>query len=119
MEEKDLFEDMASMQRLKYDAKLIADCTRVFSGIAKNERVLSRRFKKKACRLIEQNFIRGLKQIEKKIPVFIELPKFETCGNGIYKEVDPKTKEPINNEVVITPIESSPLQKVIDYDKAK
>lgn len=117
MEEKDLFENMASMQRLKYDAKLISDCTRVCAGIAKNTRVLSKRFKKKAYRRIEQNFILGLKQIANKIPVFIELPKLESCGNGMYKEVDPKTNEPINNEIHVTPIE--PTQQAIEQRPSK
>ena len=103
MEEKDLFEGTVSMERLKHKAKLIADCTRIFSGIAKNERVCSKRFRRKANRAIENDFVKGLKQIDKRIPVYIEMPKLESCGNGMFREVDPNTNAPVNNEIHITP----------------
>ncbi len=114
MEEKDLFDGTSSMERLKQKAKLIADCTRIFAGISKNDRVLSRRFKRKASRTLENDFMKGLKQIDKKIPVYIEMPKLESCGNGMFKEVDPKTKEPINNEVHVTPLPSAYESKNLD-----
>lgn len=119
MEEKDLFDGTVPMERLKQKAKLISDTIRVFSGISKYEKVLPRRFRKKAVTSLQSDFIKGLKQINKKIPVYIELPKLESCGNGMYKEVDPKTKEPVNNEIHTTPCQSqlvaSDTPKILDY----
>lgn len=111
MQEKDLFDDTQPMLRLRLKAKLISDTTRVFSGLAKNERALHRSFIKACRRSLEKDFKKGLKNIDKKVPIFIELPKLETCGNGMFKEVDPKTKEPVNNEVHVTPIE--PTQQAL------
>ena len=125
MEDKKKFYDgVISMKRLQVKAKLIEDCSVIFSGLSKRAEVLPKKFKKVAERNILRDYCKGLRIINKKCPVYVELPKIESCGNGMYREIDEKTKEPINDEVhVLTDtyqgqIEND-MQKVIDYSSSE
>ena len=102
MEEKDLFSGTISMKRLQYKAKLIKDCSVIFQGLSKYKEVLPSKFKKRAEKSVLSDFLRGLRQISKKCGVFVELPKIESVGNGMVREIDTKTKEPVSNEITVS-----------------
>lgn len=105
MEEKPLLEDRESMIRLSHEGKLMKDCTALFEFLSQKEGCLPRKFKRRADKYIIRNFNRGMKQIEKKIPVFIELPKLEKKGNGMYAVNYEKVNNPSDGEIVVnTPV---------------
>ena len=98
------YDGILSMQRLRLKIGLIRDCHVAFCDLAEKKNVSPRSFRRKAERSIKRDFSKGLKQIDKKVPVFFELPKYESVGNGMWKEVDPKTNEPIDNEIKMSEI---------------
>ncbi|MBQ8845080.1 MAG: hypothetical protein IJ008_03580 [Clostridia bacterium] len=113
MEELDnLTENTDSMLKLRLKGKLINDISSVFSEIAQNKGVYAecgrfgRRFKNKAVKSIYTDFCKGLKSLDKKIPVFIEIPKLQEYSNGTYEEVHSNKKE--------RTLVSSPIQKEVE-----
>ena len=116
---EDKFYNMeVSMKRLSNKGRLIDDCSLLFSGLSENREVLPKRFRKKCEKTILRDFIAGLKIINKKIPVYIEMPELKSVGNGMYREVDSETKEPITEEITISPIDNQieeDMRKVFDY----
>ena len=109
-----------SMKRLSNKGRLIDDCSLLFSGLSEMREVLPKRFRKKCEKTILRDFNAGLKIINKKIPVYIEMPELKSVGDGMYREVDSKTKEPVSEEITVSPIENQiedDMRKVIDYVK--
>lgn len=120
MEEDKFYDSEISMKRLKNKGRLIDDCSILFCGLAENREVLPKSFRKKCERTILRDFRIGIRIINKKIPVYIEMPELKSVGNGMYREVDSKTKEPINDEIHISAIDKqieADMKKVIDYDE--
>jgi len=118
MEESKFFDGTISMRRLQIKAKLIADCSVIYEGLAKNKEVLPKKFRKRSELTVLRDFLKGLKIINKKCAVFVELPKIESCGNGMTREIDPKTKESINNEIQVSSIDrqiQNDMKQVIEY----
>lgn len=102
MEERGLLEDTESMIRLKVKGKLIKDSEVLFEFLAQKEKALTGRFLRFARRQLFKDFKKGIKQINKKIAVFVELPKYEEKAPGIYatgeeivvgKEIQPETRD--------------------------
>lgn len=102
MEERTLLEDTESMIRLKVKGKLIKDSEVLFEFLAQKEKALTGRFLRFTRRQLFKDFKRGIKQINKKIPVFVELPKYEEKAPGVYQtgeelnvglELQPSTRE--------------------------
>ena len=119
MEDKKFFDGEISMKRLQIKARLIEDCSVIYEGLAKNREVLPKKFRRRSERTVLKDFLKGIRIINRKYPVYIELPQLKSCGNGMYREVDYKTKEPVNEEIHITPVDSqieSDFKKVIEYE---
>lgn len=119
MENDKFYNSEISMKRLINKGRLIDDCSFLFSSLAEKREVLPKIFRKKCEKTILRDFRKGISIINKKIPVYIELPKLESCGNGMYKEIDSRTKEPINNEITVTSMDNQiemDMKKVIEYD---
>lgn len=98
----EFYNGILSMQRLRLKIGLIHDCHIAFCDLAEKKNVSPKSFRRQAERSIKRDFRKGLKQIDKKVPVYFELPKYESVGNGMWKEVDSKTNEAIDNEVKIS-----------------
>ena len=116
MEDKKFYDNIESMKRLQFKGKLIADTLVLFEELASKKEVVPKRLRKKSERTILQDFVKGLKQINQKCKVYIEMPEIQRCGNGMVREIDPKTKEPVNNEIQVTSIDNqieSDIKKVI------
>lgn len=88
MEERNLFDDTISMKRLAVKAKLIKDSSGLFKNLEKDRQVLNtyygKKYRRKAEKSVFKDFNKGLKIINNKIPVYIELPKLKPEGNGGY-----------------------------------
>ena len=114
MEEKNFYDNAPSMERLIHKGQLINNCIGVYKTLAQYVAVIPKSFRKKAERSVTRDFMKGLRVINKNNPVFVSMPKLERVGNGMVKEVDAKTKEPINNEVKVTPPVTTQSGDIID-----
>lgn len=82
------------MTRLQLKAQLIAQMNAVFVEIGRRPEHSSWLFRYRAKRSIYKDFVEGLKQINKKVPVYVELPKLRDEGDGTYSEIeDDEVKE--------------------------
>lgn len=120
MEDKKFYDGIISMKRLQLHGKLMDDCSLLFEKLSEKKEVLPKKFRKKNERKLLSTFGKGLKIIHKRCPVYIELPEFKSVGNGMTREIDSKTKEPVNNEVQVTTIDTQiedDMRKVIEYQK--
>ena len=96
MEEKNLLDGTFSMKRLSVKAKLIKDCANIFKAIEKDKEAFTgkaKRFAAKAKATIYKDYLKGVKIINKKIPVYIEMPKLKKEGNGTYSKEIPKSSD--------------------------
>ena len=95
MEEKRL----DAMIRLREKGKLIGDVTLILASITKNKGVYADcrregiKLQNKAVRSLYKDFCKGLKVIEKNIPVYVELPKFEKTASGCREKGGVNAKE--------------------------
>lgn len=86
MEEEEYF-DSATMLRLAKKGKLIKDVSFIFDILAKEIEVYKRlgwrgkRFLSLAVKSVHNDFKIGLKKINKKVPVYVELPKYKPIGD--------------------------------------
>lgn len=106
--EEDLFEKTMSMKRLKAKAKLIKDVSSLFAGISKYKATFAdcgtygKLFKRKAVKTVYKDFVKGLKVINKKISVYVEMPKYKPEGDGAYSlHYDGEKKDEGNKEVIV------------------
>lgn len=95
-EEEDLLVNTASMLRLKLKAKLIKDTSSIFKDLSKNKAVLPKRYLRISERTLMCDYKVGLKIINQKTPVYIELPKLSEAGNGMYSEIRADGEKEIN-----------------------
>lgn len=101
MEEKELLGDTTSMMRLKLKAKLIKDTSSIFGAIAKARATLPSKYVKVTERTIMRDFRKGLKIIDAKVPVFIELPTLKKEGDGMYSEIKGPVGAKHEKEIVV------------------
>ena len=102
MEDITFYQNKISMERLQNKGKLLEDCSYLFSQLSRFNATYPRGFYKKACKTIQRDFNKGIKIINKRIPVYVELPALKEYDNGMYQQVNPKTKEPIDDEVHVS-----------------
>lgn len=95
-------EEYTSMIRLQFKATLIEDCTQLFCVLAKSQGCTPKRFRDIATRTILKDFKKGLKQINKKIPVFVEVPEYSECSPKSYSKTTAEESEIVVPDVVNT-----------------
>ena len=94
------------MIRLDLKSDLIDSCCGVFQVLAEYKKVAPRGFLRTAKRSIKQDFRKGLKIINKKCKVFIELPKMkEVSDNSYSKESSGEVEEVIVADSTVPAIE--------------
>ena len=92
MEERDYINDLETMLRLKYKSKLYFDVNTDVLTLAKYIDVYKRLggYGKKIYKITlkerYKDYKRGLRKINKNIPLYIELPKLKKEGNGMYSQ---------------------------------
>ena len=102
MEEQQLLEDTSSMIKLKTKSKLIKDTAGVYLFLSEKERGLSKQFVRYSRRSLLRDFKKGMRAINRKIPVYVELPKYEKKGNGMYtKETNGKPEQTASGNDII------------------
>lgn len=90
------------MIRLELKEQLITECCSAYYLLSRYEKCLPKRFVWKASKSIRKDFKKGLKVINKKAEVYIELPKIESVGNGMYKETMETEKVNDTKEIVVS-----------------
>lgn len=91
--------ELDAMIRLREKGKLIGDITLILASITKNKGVYADcrregiKLQNKAVRSLYKDFCKGLKVIEKNIPVYVELPKFEKTVSGCREKGGVNAKE--------------------------
>lgn len=100
MEEEDLLYDTRSMLRLKAKGKLIKDVCDIVGVLQRNRNALPKSMYKVAEKSLKKDFKKGLKIVNQRIPIFIEMPELKKEGNGVYS-VDKKTKTDNENKEIV------------------
>lgn len=98
------------MIRLDLKRCLIEDINRICVEIQRYAGATNKRFRRIAMWSINADFRKGLREINKKVPVLIELPNMKKEGNGAYSESH-ENKPAENKEIIVNSIES-----IVDSD---
>ena len=88
-EEFDEIDNVPLMERLKHKAKLINSLDKLWLSISANRKAYPSGFEKAVVKSLMKDFKKGLKVIDKKNPVFIEMPSLKQVGKkaGYTKKV--------------------------------
>lgn len=92
MENTDFIDRIDSMKRLSVKGRLMCDCDHLFEELERYKSCVPKSFYRRSRRQIDKDYKEGIKQINKKIPVFIELPSLKKEGNGSYSKKFDKKK---------------------------
>lgn len=107
-------EDKDRMIKLKYEVKLFQDVSSVLEDVSKKNQVYlncgwyGKKFRNKVVKQVYKDFCAGISILNKKVPVYIELPHLEQMDLDSYREINETNK----NEETIVP--SDLPAKVVD-----
>lgn len=102
------YDDVPCMQRLRHKKRLIYDLNCILTNLASKE-TLYKRYYKKFLKSILKDGLEGFKKINKKNPVFIEMPSLKpTKIDGYVKEVYDNA-ETTDDENILINIPDNPL----------
>lgn len=106
MDNDENYFDAETMERLKQKGKLITDTSKIFEDLSKKIQVYKvlgfrgKRFLKKSVSSVYKDFRKGLFKINKKIPVFVEMPTLKSVGeSGVVSKTYDGESEPSSYEV--------------------
>ena len=89
------------MNRLDLKSTLIKDCSQIYLYVGRYKKSLPLSFRLKIKSTIQKDFKKGLKQINKKCPVYVELPKLKEEDYNSYSQEISNSRE-----IVVTPTEN-------------
>ena len=102
------FENKDTMERLKIKRQLMLDTSEIFEFFSKRIAVYKvcgrygRKYLNNALKEVYKDYKKGVKQINEKIPVYIELPTYKKEGENMYsKNFDLKGNS--TKEITVTP----------------
>ena len=78
------FDKTPGMERIKYKKKLIKDVLNVFSEISSKHQSCPKAVARVMKKSVIKDLKKGLKVLNSKIPVYIELPKYEKVGGILH-----------------------------------
>lgn len=107
----EMFDNVKPMMRMALKGRLLEDYNKVMANNSKYEKCHSKLHHKKIEKMFWRDFKAGAKQINDKVPVFVELPKYEQDTDKSYVvKVGDETKEKVfpNSELPSSPSPSSP-----------
>ncbi|MBE5741210.1 MAG: hypothetical protein E7351_01590 [Clostridiales bacterium] len=87
-EELSEIDNVPLMERLKHKAKLIKSLDELWLSISANKRAYPKGFERTSVKSLMKDFKKGLKVIDKKNPVFIEMPTLKKAGTDGYVKKD-------------------------------
>lgn len=92
------------MERLDLKKELVDSVCSIYKTLSRCNQILPKSIKNRIARSIGVDLKAGLKQINKKVPVYVELPKYNEVGSGqyVYDFGDKNSTEP--PEIITTPV---------------
>ena len=108
MEEE--FELQETMERLKVKRQLVLDVSELYELFSKKIAVYKtcglygKRFLNKSLKEVYKDFKKGVKQINEKIPVFIELPTYKKEGENMFSKKSDLKGNSIKEFTVTSPV---------------
>lgn len=76
-----------TMTRLSHKIQLLYDTTDMWKTIAQNRACYPKKYYRAYVKSILKDTKKGLREIDKKNGVYVEMPKLESVGNGQVKKV--------------------------------
>lgn len=113
------FEDCPTLSiRLKREFELFHAIENEFKKTSENKKTYARGYERFKTRKIMKNLKQGIKIIEKKNPLYIEMPKLESVGNGAVKKTydDSLVNRPDDEIEVFDPIDDNQIAGYIDNE---
>lgn len=90
-----------TMERIRHKRKLISDTNGIFAELSKMQNIYPKGYYKKMQNEIKKDVMKGIKVINKKNPVFIEMPTLEKIGNGQVKEKYSNREPPDDENITV------------------
>ena len=114
-EELSELDNVPLMERLKHKAKLIKSLDDLWLSISANKRAYPKGFEKYAVKSLMKDFKKGLKVIDQKNPVFIEMPALKKAGtDGYVKKVYELPSENSGDENIEVRLPNAPNYPMIE-----
>lgn len=99
-------DDTPTMERIRHKRKLIKDTNDIFAELSKFKTIYPRWYFRRMQNEIKKDVYKGIKVINKKNPVFIEMPTLKKVGNGqvvkTYGKEDIDHDETVNVNLPVT-----------------
>lgn len=111
--EDKVFEREGAMIRFQHKDALLACVEVIFKRIGRSKAVFPRAIIRITKRSILKDYKKGLKRINRRVPVYIELPKFVKEGNGMYSKQYGKS-DTAEKEITVTDV--SRISQPKNYD---
>lgn len=102
-------DDTPTMERIRHKRKLIKDTNDIFSDLAKAREIYPRGYYNKVTKSIKRDVYIGLREINKKNPVYIEMAKLVKVGNGQTKKIGDEENISVNVPVTSVVSNEQPL----------
>lgn len=93
-------DDVPLMERLKHKIKLHDALRLVFKTISAEQNSYPKSYTRLMLRTFVKDARKGIKIINKKNPVFVEMPKLESVGNGMIKRVNEDSDSCLSDDIV-------------------
>lgn len=89
------------MIRLQLKIELIKECLSIFQIISARKECATPSFVRFSKKNILKDYKKGIRVIEKKAKVFVELPKINGEGNGMISEIYDNEDDTLSKEIVV------------------
>lgn len=114
-EELSEIDNVPLMERLKHKAKLIKGLDELWLSISANKRAYPKGFEKYAVKSLMKDFKKGIKVIDKKNPVYIEMPTLKKVNtDGYVKRVYDLPSENSADDDIEVRLPSAPNYPMIE-----
>lgn len=96
------YDETPSMERIKHFSKLIKDADKIWDSMSRNRKIYPLLYFSFLRRKLKKYVKKGVKVLEKKIPIYVEMPKYKKVGNGqVKKEYDKRYPQPKEETVEV------------------
>lgn len=102
--------------RLKYKIALFDAVEKEFRRTAENQKTYPKGYLRTKTKSIMKDLKSGLKIINKKNPLYVEMPKLEPVANGQVKQVYEKTDNTGDDEIFVNLPAGSEIKRIKDID---
>lgn len=114
------YDETPSMERIKHFTKLVKDADKLWESMSMKKKVYPFFYVGFLKKKLKSYVKKGVKVLEKKIPIYVELPKYKKVGNGQVKKVhennlskddEIQVTSPIVMETTVVPHQDTTLKQ--------